>query len=249
MSPQPPRPGRRTSRRRPVVSLSGPDGAGKTTVLRSLVAGLRSEGFAIRAGYAYGCVLCRHIDRPSGVAGATVGGSGRQVRRPPVARPPVKRRVYELLRRLHGHMDAWELTLRLTALQLPSPWRAPAVVLTDRGPLDGLAKFNPPPRSRLARQYLHLVSRYDLVVLLDAPAEVLAQRDGEHFPEELEQWRMLYRRWTDMADAAGTRVFVVNTESRAPDSIASDLVRAITSARSGSSPPADAVGRSPAGAG
>jgi hypothetical protein len=90
-----------------------------------------------------------------------------------------------------------------------------------------LAKYDPPPRSLLARHYLRLASRYDLVVLLDAPPAVLAERDGEHCREELEQWRLLYRRWIGRAEANGTQVLVVDTASRQPGAIVSHVVRAV----------------------
>jgi hypothetical protein len=145
---------------------------------------------------------------------------------------PWRGRLAELLRTVHGYVDAYELVVRLLALRLAATWGTSAVVVTDRGPLDGLAKHDPPRRSQLARRYLRLASKYDLIVLLDAPADLLAHRDGEHCAEELEHWRALYRRWADVTAAAGNEVLVVDTVGRAPDSIALDLCRIVISKQS-----------------
>jgi hypothetical protein len=145
--------------------------------------------------------------------------------------PTWRERFSRLLHTLHGHVDAYELALRLMLLRLAALVSTPAVVVTDRGPLDGLAKHDPRPGSLLARHYLRLASRYDLTVRLDAAADVLAQRDGEHGPDELEGWRVLYRRWADVAAAAGNEVVVADTVARASESIADDIFRTQTSAQ------------------
>lgn len=227
-----------TDGHRPVVAICGPDGAGKTTLVRKLRDGLADKGFVVRLGYGYGCILCRRIDRPSGVAGAAAA-SGPTSRGPSPAgspatmrRPTWRTRLSHLLHNVHGHVDAYELVVRLMLLRLAALVSTPAVVVTDRGPLDGLAKHDPPPGSLLAQRYLRLTSRYDLIVLLDAPADLLAQRDGEHGPEELERWRVLYRWWAEVAAAAGGAVVVADTVARAPGSIARDLCRIVTSTRS-----------------
>lgn len=221
---------------RPVVAVSGPDGAGKTSLVRKLRDGLADEGLAVRLGYCYGCVVCRRLDRPSGVAGAAFAlhstARGAAVGRPPMSAAATWReRFSRLLRTLHGHVDAYELALRLRLLRLMALVGPPAVVVTDRGPLDGLAKHDPRPGSLLTRRYLRLASRYDLTVLLDAPAEVLAQRDGEHGLDELDSWRRLYRRWADVAAAAGNEVVAADTVARTCESIADDLCHTLTSAQ------------------
>jgi hypothetical protein len=219
------------------VAVCGPDGAGKSTLVRKLRDRLADEGLVMRLGYGYGCFLCRRIDRPSGVAGAAAARSaarGDVVGRLPRSPVPTWReRVLRLLHTVHGNVDAYELALRLMLLRLAALINTSAVVVTDRGPLDGLAKHDPRPGSVLARRYLRMVSRYDLIVLLDAPADLLARRDGEHGPDELEYWRVLYRRWAELAAAAGNEVVLVDTAARASESIADDLCRMLTSPPTG----------------
>jgi predicted ATPase len=215
--------------RRPVVGVCGPDGAGKTTLVGRLRDRLADDGFAVRLGYGYGCLLCRRLDRPSGVAGAAFARGRREdaaaVDQPSRVDGRWSGRIARMVRTLHGHVDAGELMVRLWALRLVTARSGRGAVITDRGPLDGLAKHDPRPGSRLAERYLRLASRYDLIVLLDAPADVLAQRDGEHQPAELEYWRLLYRRWADVSAAAGNEVVVADGLTQEPDPIAVDLLR------------------------
>jgi ribose 1,5-bisphosphokinase PhnN len=228
-----------TGARQLVLAFCGPDGAGKTTLVHKLGDALANHGFVVHTGYCYGCLICRRIDRPSRVPGATPVQSGPPEGPAPAApasttpRAPWRGRLAQLLRTVHGYVDAYELVVRLLALRLAATWGTSAVVVvTDRGPLDGLAKHDPPRRSQLARRYLRLAPKYDLIVLLDAPADLLAHRDGEHCTEELEHWRALYRRWADVTAATGNEVLVVDTVGRAPDSIALDLCRIVISAQS-----------------
>jgi hypothetical protein len=205
---------------RPVIGVSGPDGAGKTAVVHHVRHAFAAEGIRSRLGHCYGCVLCRRLDRPSGVAGPAHARSGRVV-------PGWRERISHPLRVLHGHLDATELQVRLLALRVAAGRYPEAALVTDRGPLDGLAKHDPPPGSRLARRYLRLAARYGLTVLLDAPPEVLARRDGEHDAEELEHWRRLYRCWAGRAVAAGREVIVVDTAATTPGLVARDVVGAV----------------------
>jgi hypothetical protein len=57
---------------------------------------------------------------------------------------------------------------------------ATPVLITDRSPLDGLAKFDPRPGSPVRRFYLRLARRFDLLFELEAPTRVLLARDSEH---------------------------------------------------------------------
>jgi len=228
---------------RPVIGLCGPDGAGKTTVTGKIRDRLADGGVSVHLGYCYGCVLCRRLDRPSGVAGAAATRGRRPGDHAPSAapsasgRPAWRDRVARRLRAIHGHIDAGELMIRLLALRWAAARTRTAVVITDRGPLDGLAKHDPPRGSALARRYLRLASRYDLIVLLDAPADVLGQRDDEHTLQELELWRLLYRRCAQEAAAAGTEVFVADAQ-RPPDVTAADVVELITTTQAHDAEPA-----------
>ena len=95
--------------------------------------------------------------------------------------------------------------------------RPPAVV-TDRGPLDGLAKFGPPPCSLAAALFAWLSRRYDLTLLLDAPPEVLAARDREHSPGELSGWQAAYRSWAGQLPSPAR----LDTGDRSPAMVAAE---------------------------
>jgi hypothetical protein len=216
----------RLTGRYPVVGVSGPDGAGKTAAVDQVRQAFAADGIRTRLGHCYGCVLCRRLDRPTGVAGAA---------RARVLQPPTRARragtaagwLGQALRVLHGHLDATELALRLLVLRFATTRYRAAALVTDRGPLDGLAKHDPPPGSRLARRYLRLADRYGVTLLLDAPPEVLARRDGEHDAEELEHWRRLYRYWARRATGTGHEVVVVDTATSGPELVARELVGAL----------------------
>jgi hypothetical protein len=196
---------------------------------------LAADGARVRTAYGYGCVLCRRVDRPSGVPGATVREAAHNGHLPS-ARTTVRggdrtgrARLGRAVRTLHGHLDALELEIKLILLRLRARRSPDAswVLLTDRGPLDGLAKHDPPPGSRLARRYLRVAAAYDALVVLDAPAHVLAARDGEHSGEELELWRALFACWAAAADEHGARTSVVDTTERSVPAISADVLRHI----------------------
>ncbi|MGV9890185.1 glycosyltransferase [Streptomyces sp. NPDC003395] len=171
--------GRRPWRRRPrpagplLVAVSGPDGTGKSTLVRQAVSALRGHGYTVARTYCYGCVLCRRYPgRPRSLRNAG-----------PVPRP--ERRIDAL----HARVDAAETALRLAAARLLTALRGrrPAVILSDRGPLDSLAKFDPPAGSRTAALFERLARAYDLTLLLgvdgDAPAAAVeGDRDGGRDP-------------------------------------------------------------------
>ncbi len=174
----------------PVVTLgiSGPDGAGKSTVAGALAEALRRRGRTALVVHLYGCVLCR-----------------RAAQRPP--RPERRAsapRLTLLLASLHALLDAAELGLRLALARIALRRRArsrrdsaPAVLLTDRSPLDGLAKHDPAPQGAVAAAWVALAHRYTRIVALDAPAATLAARDGQHAPAEMAAWRRRFATWSD----------------------------------------------------
>ncbi|MFF9171214.1 MULTISPECIES: glycosyltransferase [unclassified Streptomyces] len=169
-------------RRRPadplLVAVSGPDGTGKSTLVRQAVSALRGQGYTVARTYCYGCVLCRRYPgRPRSLRNAG-----------PVPRP--ERRIDAL----HARVDAAETALRLAVARLLTALRGrrPAVILSDRGPLDSLAKFDPPAGSRTAALFERLARAYDLTLLLgvdgdapaaesdrDAPAAAAAESDRD----------------------------------------------------------------------
>ena len=186
-----------------VVAVCGPDGSGKSTLTRQLARRLEAHGFSVATAYCFGCVLCRRAP----------AGRGR-------ARAPATQR-WSWARRAHAMVDAAELAARLAwaylAARRGAHGRPPAVV-TDRGPLDGLAKFSPPPSSLTAALFAWLGRRYDLLLLLDAPSQVLAARDREHSPGELSGWQAAYRSWAGQLPSPAR----LDTGDRSPAMVAAE---------------------------
>lgn len=191
-----------------VVAVSGPDGAGKSSLVRQLAREFTARGCHVETAYCFGCFFCR---RPS---------RGQAWRSPLRPRPP------SWTSRGHALLDAAVLMIRLASARGRAMVRRglrPAVVITDRGPLDGLAKFEPPSGSWAAALFSSAAKRYDLVLLLDAPADVLASRDGEHSPEELAEWRNRYRTWARYMPA----LVRLDTGDRQPAVIAAEATRVV----------------------
>jgi hypothetical protein len=175
--------GRRSPRRPRLVGISGVDGSGKTSLAARCVRHCEAAGGRPVAVYVYGCVVCRRWGgRPLSGTGAATGGTGRLV---------------AVARTLHAHLDAGEMTLRLVGAVLTSGWRGGASpVITDRSPLDGLVKHDPPPGSLVARWYLGVARRYDALLWLDGDCETLAARDREHTAVQLADARAGFGRWS-----------------------------------------------------
>jgi glycosyltransferase involved in cell wall biosynthesis len=184
-----------------VVGVCGPDGSGKSTLARQLARRLEARGFTVATAYCFGCVVCRRAH------------AGRA--RPRAPGP----RAWSWVRRAHAVVDAAELAARLAWACLTARRQAhgrPPAVVTDRGPLDGLAKFSPPPCSLAAALFTWLGRRYHLMLLLDAPPQVLAARDREHSPGELAVWRRAYRGWAGRLPSSAR----LDTGDRPPATVA-----------------------------
>ena len=211
-----------------VVAVCGPDGSGKSTLTRQLARRLEAHGFSVATAYCFGCVLCRRAP----------AGRGR-------ARAPATQR-WSWARRAHAMVDAAELAARLAwaylAARRGAHGRPPAVV-TDRGPLDGLAKFSPPPSSLTAALFAWLGRRYDLLLLLDAPSQVLAARDREHSPGELGRWRAAYRGWAGWMPSSAR----LDTREQPPATVAVGAAAPAIRARPGNrrGPPSPGGARAP----
>lgn len=192
-----------------VIAVSGPDGSGKSSLVRWLADGLAADGFSVATAYCYGCVMCRRSsDR----------AAGRSRSRP-------DRRAWVL--RCHAWIDAAELMIRLMAAWGRArlrPGRRPVAVVTDRGPLDGLAKFGPAPGSLGAALFASASRQYDVVLLLDAPADVLAARDGDHCRRELDEWRLRYQAWARFMPA----VIQLDVRDLEPPAVAAEAIRAVS---------------------
>ncbi|MFJ9723878.1 glycosyltransferase [Streptomyces sp. NPDC101209] len=182
-----------------LVAVSGPDDSGKTTLVGQVVDTLRQKGCSVTRTYCYGCVMCRRFPgRPR---------SGRP------ASPSAQGGTW--FDALHARIDASETALRLAGARGRAAvrrlaLRRPCVILTDRGPLDSLAKFDPPPGSRTAALFRRLAGAYDLTLLLEShagekPADDAADGNdpGRHWQERYRRWA---RSWSDLVglDARGT---------------------------------------------
>jgi glycosyltransferase involved in cell wall biosynthesis len=191
-----------------VVAVSGPDGAGKSTLAQQLASRLSAGEFSVATAYCYGCLFCRRSSRGPGR-----GGSSRAGRR-------------SWISRCHALVDVTELMIKLASARGRAalrPGRRPVAVVTDRGPLDGLAKFEPAPGSLAAALFTAASKRYDLELLLDAPADVLAARDRGHSAQELDDWRNRYRTWARFVPA----VVRLDTRDREPAAVAAEAARVI----------------------
>jgi hypothetical protein len=168
-----------------IIAVSGPDGAGKSSLVADLVPALRRRGLPTATAYCYGCVVCRRFGAPGATTTGTPGRRGRTGMR-------------TFLSQSHALVDAAELTGRLAGARFrarAAARRGRAAVVTDRGPLDGLAKFDPAPGSWPAALFTRLSRSYDLTLLLDARPDTLTTRDGEHTAVQLTELRGRYLRW------------------------------------------------------
>ncbi|MFJ8082502.1 glycosyltransferase [Streptomyces sp. NPDC096205] len=164
-----------------LVAVSGPDGAGKTTLVGHAASALREHGYTVARTYCHGCVICRRFPGRPRSGQRTV--------------PPSRPRSWAGT--AHAQLDAAELALRLAGARIRAACHRhdhrPAVILTDRGPLDCLAEFAPAPGSRTAALFERLNGAYDLTLLLGAdPADSDRTREGCGRPP-----RTRYRRWAD----------------------------------------------------
>ncbi|MFI8890221.1 glycosyltransferase [Streptomyces paradoxus] len=202
-----------------LVCVSGPDGAGKSSLVGRMTTALRDRGYAAAAQYCYGCVVCRRLPQrirsrfpaAPGQPGSIVSGLGMWAGR------------------LHGWVDAAVLVTglaRATARARLTSRGRPAAVVTDRGPLDALVKFDPEPGSRLAAAFARLARTYEVSLLLDAEPEVLAQRDGVYALGPLANCRDRYRQW------AVQLPYVRAVDAAAsPDDVAAEALRCLPEPR------------------
>ncbi|GAA1505140.1 hypothetical protein GCM10009730_05400 [Streptomyces albidochromogenes] len=173
-----------------LICVSGPDGAGKSSLVGQVATGLRGRGYAVATQYCYGCVVCRRLPRRIRFRFTASVGECRSL----------ASGARTWAGRLHGWVDAAELAATLAQAGARARLTArgrPVVVVTDRGPLDGLVKFDPEPGSGLAAVFTRMADRYQVTLLLDAEPEVLADRDGEYPTDLLAKFRDRYRRWAE----------------------------------------------------
>jgi len=153
----------------PVVAFVGPDGAGKGTVIG-----------AVRATLPVACHVC-YLGSRSVPAPAI----------PSIVRQRLPLRVREPLFVVKKLFHAGRILLRAYA----AAWCG-GIVLCDRHPLEALATR--PRITTAARRLEHvLLLRVlpvpDLIVVLDAPTEILLGRKPEHPAAVIDRWRAAYR--------------------------------------------------------
>ena len=190
-----------------LVGISGPDGVGKSTAAQAAVDLVAGEGGAALRVHPYGCLVCRTLGRyvrPALSAGGSTSSHG-----------------------LHAAIDYAEMSLRirfaLLRARLCSVRGSTAglrIVVTDRSPLDGLVKHAPPLSARTRTWFTQLARRYDRIVVLDAPASLMAEQDREHREVDLEARRGDFAAWAEEMSA----VVRLPAAGRRPRQIAAALI-------------------------
>jgi hypothetical protein len=188
-----------------LVGISGVDGSGKTTLAAGCLRQREADGERPAALYLYGCVLCRRWTGRPPLAAAAAASAGR-----------ARRLLAAGVRTLHVHVDAGEMSLRMLGAVLRRRlWGGGHTIITDRSPLDGLVKHDPPIGSIAARWYLVLARRYDTLLWLDGDCTMLAARDGEHTAEQLAAAQAGFRAWS----APLPNVTRIDTTTTAPSEV------------------------------
>ncbi|KUL27695.1 nucleoside/nucleotide kinase family protein [Actinoplanes awajinensis] len=162
-----------------VVALVGTDGAGKSTVAAALDESLRRSGFVTASAYfgmargnLPGVAFARRV-LGVGSTAPTPGTTGRGAGGPEADEPPAD---HVWLRRAAAWFYAGEYSWRYLRTVTPALARR-RVVIADRWVFD--LRESPWPGSRAARLVEFLVPAPDLLVLPDAPAEVIHRRKPE----------------------------------------------------------------------
>lgn len=217
------------------VALIGPDGAGKSSVIPRVQAGLGRPVYRVYMGVNLEASrvmlpttrLALELKRRRGgrpdMVGASTDGQGR-VGTTPRRRGPL-REVRSGLRLLNWMAEEWYR-------QAIASWheRRGELVLFDRHFFcdyyaNDVAGRRPgrPWTSRIhGRMLERLYPRPDLVILLDAPAEVLHARKGEGTPESLERKRQEYMALSEVVER-----FQVVDATRDIDTVVADVIGAI----------------------
>ncbi|MFE0652626.1 glycosyltransferase family 4 protein [Streptomyces sp. NPDC059534] len=177
-----------------LIAVSGPDGTGGSSLAGRLVPLLRERGLTVVGVHGHDCFLCRRFPVPPRVRDAGEPGGDGWARR---ASDPERRG--SRLRRAHAFLDAGELTARVAWARAVARKRArggPAVVVTDRGPLDGLVKFDPPAASGAARAFHRIARGYALTLLVESGPDPARGHDRDSRAGPAAAWWARYRCWS-----------------------------------------------------
>ena len=219
--------GRRRRRTVSSVALIGPDGSGKTTIAHALV-----DAFPTEMRYLYMGTTPESTNIALPTTRFLAHRRRRLARRrdpeeqrPPLRanvrphRPDTRGRVVAGLRLLNWFADAWYRQIASWVYQV----RGLVVVYDRHFVFDAAPSEGPPPRP-VHRLYYWLLSRLyprpDLVVLLEAPADVLHARKPEASVDYVERRMAAFRRESSRHRRVIT-VDVTQTLDRVVEEIAS----------------------------
>ncbi|MFB6842012.1 hypothetical protein [Streptomyces sp. NPDC056361] len=176
-----------------LVAVSGPAGSDRSALVARVATLLRQRGLTVVSTRGHGCFLCRGFPVSPRVRDAGEPGGDVWARR---ATDPERRGSWP--RRAHAFLHAFELAARVAAARTLVRKRARggrAVVLTDRGPLDGLVAFDPPAGSGAAGAFRRIADRYGLTLLVDTGPDTPRGRDREDAAGRPAPSWPRYRRW------------------------------------------------------
>ncbi|KOG35997.1 MULTISPECIES: glycosyltransferase family 4 protein [Streptomyces] len=160
-----------------LVAVSGPADADRSALVGRLAALLRERGLAVVVVRGHGCLLCRRLPVRTRVRDAGEPGGDGWARR---ATDPERRGSAP--RRVHAFLEAAGLAARIAVAGTVARKKARtrggrAVVVTERGPLDGLVTFDPPAASGAAGAFRRIAGRYHLTLLVDTGPDRPRGRD------------------------------------------------------------------------
>ncbi|HYI65844.1 MAG TPA: hypothetical protein VEW95_02860 [Candidatus Limnocylindrales bacterium] len=148
-----------------LVAISGPHGAGKSRLAVEVGRALRDRGLETSTAYLYGCVICRRA--PANLRDLALRRDAQPAAR---SRPgPLRRAAYAA----HALIDVAEIAVRIGWMRVT---RGGRVIITDRGPVDGIAKHGLESPSVAESAYRRLARGFDATFVLDAPAPLLRSR-------------------------------------------------------------------------